>query len=215
MDLLSDQLQRSTLHSSGERALSVFLDHSSMSEQINRDICRLRAYVPCAVHTEDDFMARQTAITELERELCDAARSQHMLALVSKETWRAVRPPPATEYERIWVLEHGISKQLRRLMCLMAEYGCGDDTIDIQRNTRHYLHMLNRQKRFGGDESKILMPQKTCHEWRSYRDTDHPRQLTLDLITTLRQGLNIYMGGINDNGIARENARENAILCVT
>lgn len=173
MDPLTGQLQRMAVDSSGERALAVFLEHNSSSEQIKRDICGLRAYVPGAVPMLHNFMARQAAIAELEKELCAATRSHHMLALVCTETRRALLHLPAASdmsrsHRRIESCEAAITTQLRRLMCLMVRYGCGDDTIGVHRST--------------------------------YGATDNPRQQTLDLLETLQQGLNIYTRGLDDNG---------------
>lgn len=205
MDALTDRLQHSTLQSPGEGALSVFSAYSSVSEHIQRDICALRTYVPGAVRTEDEFKKRQAVIRELERDLCDAAYNSHILALVSKDIRRTVLLQPAVNDAldvpaRMWLHEEAIKTQLRRLMCAMVEYGCGDDKIDVERNVTRYHEKRQRRRNLGGDESQIVMPQKTCHEWRSYQATDSPRQQTLDLLTTLQQGLHIYNGGFNEDG---------------
>ena len=206
--------QRGALANSalGEKALAVYIAHSTPSEQIYRDICRLRTYIPGAVKTEFDFQTQQTAISKLERELCDVPRRRRMLASVSRDTRRTQLEctPKSTAFgpkQPSWAVifdrETAITTQLQRLMCAMVKYGCGDDTIDVERNNVHYHAMVNRHKHFGGDKSKIVMPQTTCHEWRSYWTTDNPLQRTLDIITSLWQGLRIYRGELNEDGNSR------------
>lgn len=196
----------------GESALSVCLEHSMSSEQIYLDIRRLRAYVPGALKTEDDFIAQQAAIRELERELGNAGLRRRMCASVSRDIRRTLLPcaPKSTAFGpqqpnmvKVYRCQVAIVTHLQRLMYAIVKYGCGDGTIDVERNTRLYHEMKNRERNFGGNDSQIVFPQKTCHEWRSYWATDNPLQRALDIITSLWQGLRIYRGGLTYDGDSR------------